>query len=290
MSPASGSGDPRAAAGTAVDRASDVSSLATQRAGDVAGTAADEARRVGSEIAGQARGLLGEARDKAWEQGEAQTGQLARAAGDLAGEARALLDGRPEDAPTLAGPAGDLVDRIDGLTRRLQERGLQGSVTDLQRYARRRPGRFLVGAGALGFVAGRLLRAEHDRGPDAGDGASGGYTGVPRVAPPPVPVSQGWPSSGYEPALPAVPAPAAGYGEYPETGYDPAFEDTAFQAAPLEDPAYEETVQLPGPGLSGPGLSGPGRTAAGLPGALPGAGTPPPPPPLPPNRRREGGR
>jgi hypothetical protein len=49
--------------------------------------------------------------------------------------------------------------RLDQVVERLGNGGFDGMVNDVQRFARRRPALFLVGAAALGLAVGRLIRA-----------------------------------------------------------------------------------------------------------------------------------
>ena len=49
--------------------------------------------------------------------------------------------------------------QVEGLASRLEQRGPQGLMDDVTRFARRRPGVFLSGAVAAGFVVGRVVRA-----------------------------------------------------------------------------------------------------------------------------------
>lgn len=157
----SGQGRPPAqeVASTAAEQAGQVSAQAAAQAKDVAGTAADQTRQLGQEAAAQARSIVGQTTAKAHDQAEAQVQQLAGALGRVGDQARSLLAGKPEEAGSLSGYAENAVSKLDQLTRRVQEGGLDGVVGDVQRFARRRPGVFLLGAGTLGFAVGRLLRA-----------------------------------------------------------------------------------------------------------------------------------
>ena len=87
----------------------------------------------------------------------------------------ALAEGRPDDA----GPAGDYVrqagDKLQEVAQRLESGGLDGALSDLQGFARRRPGVFLLGAAATGFAVGRLLRGAQAANADGG--GSGSSTG-----------------------------------------------------------------------------------------------------------------
>jgi hypothetical protein len=60
---------------------------------------------------------------------------------------------------------------------RLESGGLEGALSDLQGFARRRPGVFLLGAAAAGFAVARLVRGAQAAN---GDGSSGsGSTSLP---------------------------------------------------------------------------------------------------------------
>jgi hypothetical protein len=152
------------AAQEAAGRAAEVSSVAAQQASEVASTAADQARQVGTEALAQTRNLLEEARQEVWRQGQAQTDRAVGGLAHLRDQARALLDGQPDEAGALVDQGRSVVAKLDEVTRRLESRGLGGVVDDLERFARRRPGVFLAAAGAMGFAAGRLVRANRDGG------------------------------------------------------------------------------------------------------------------------------
>ena len=57
--------------------------------------------------------------------------------------------------PTLVRDGAQAVER---LATRLDQGGLDAVTGDVRRWARRSPGSFLLGAAALGFLAGRLAR------------------------------------------------------------------------------------------------------------------------------------
>jgi hypothetical protein len=138
-------------------------------------------------------------------------------------------------------PAGQVVRRLGEGGRRaadyLEDRGPEGLLDDVQEFARRKPGTFLLIAAAAGFAVGRLGRAamaaskdEKGSAPDAyreGDGlyrsrtATEAYpaddfsTGAPTAAPvldpvPPAPVYPPAATPAYPPA--ATPAVDPGLG------------------------------------------------------------------------------
>ena len=163
--------------------AAETASVAKDRAAEVAGTATDQAREV-----------VDRAADAIKEQGRAQTEQLAAGAHRLADQTRALAEGRPEEAGPVTGYVEQAASRVSEVAERLDQRGFEGAVDDLQRFARRRPGVFLLGAMAAGFGVGRLLRSSAAAGgQDNGNGQAA--AGTPTLADAPAVAA-----SAYEPA------------------------------------------------------------------------------------------
>jgi hypothetical protein len=131
---------------------------------DTAAEAKDQAR----DLVGEARGQL---RDRA-EDGTRQLGGTLRSASDELRQMAGASSGGSlaSDVTTqLAGGLGRVADRID-------EGGLQTVLDDVERYARRHPGRFLLGAMAAGFAAGRIVQHSDTSGLQRAmqDGMSGG--------------------------------------------------------------------------------------------------------------------
>lgn len=93
-------------------------------------------------------------------------------------ETQALVDGRPADAGAVGECASQLADKLRQVAGDIEQRGVNGVLDDVQNFARRRPGAFLMGAAVVGFTSGRLLRSS----------ASGGGGAEPADnAPPPTP-------------------------------------------------------------------------------------------------------
>jgi hypothetical protein len=150
--------------------ASATAELAKERAGAVAGTATDQAMQVvdsAKEQAGQLRDqvsvqgreVIQTATSAIKEQGRAQTEQVATTVRHWADQSRALADGRPDEAGQLADYMGQAANRATEVAERLEQRGFDGVIVDVQSFARRRPGAFLLGAAVAGFGVGRLLRS-----------------------------------------------------------------------------------------------------------------------------------
>ncbi len=185
---------PTSTTDVAKDEARSVGQTTAQAASQVAGTAADQARDVTQETKRQAQDLLAQGRSQATEQ--ARTGQQKAAEGltALAEEMRGMTGGEG------SGPAHDLVSQatgvVDTVAGHLRDREPADLLEDVRRYARRRPGMFLLGAAVAGVVAGRMttgvIGAHKDTSntPDAGTSTTpappvtrdaplvGGYTTV----------------------------------------------------------------------------------------------------------------
>ena len=125
----------------------------------LAGTVREQASQVKSELADQTRGLLDESRLKLQEQVDLEARRLAANLSQVGTQAVALASGRPEQAGPLADYLEQAATWIDTRASDLEERGVEGVVADVADFAGRRPAVFLLGAAALGFGVGRLVRS-----------------------------------------------------------------------------------------------------------------------------------
>lgn len=153
-------------ASTAQEKGQEVVSATTRQAREVGATAKEQADRVRGEVVEQGRTVVAEGRSQIEAQAHDQTRQLADTLARLGDEARALSQGRPEDAATLmpylsntADAVYDAADRLYSLAADIDDRGMGGMLEDVQEFARRRPGAFLMGAAVAGFGLGRAIRA-----------------------------------------------------------------------------------------------------------------------------------
>jgi hypothetical protein len=169
------------------DQASEAATTAAAKTSEVAGTATEGARQVASEASRQAgqltqealssaRNLVGEATGSLREQAGQQTERAASGLRTLSDQVRALAEGRPDEA----GPAGDYVrqagEKLQEVASRLESGGIEGALSDLQTFARRRPGVFLLGAAAAGFAVGRLVRGAQTANADGSNGSGAADT------------------------------------------------------------------------------------------------------------------
>jgi hypothetical protein len=148
------------------ERGQRVVQAAAAETGELADTAKDRAGKVARQASAEARGLLEETKARVEEQAAAGAERLGEGLGRLGQEVLALVEGRPQEAPSL-GPVAqraadtllDAADRVHGVGADIESRGLIGLLEDVQAFARRRPGAFLLAAAAAGLVAGRAARA-----------------------------------------------------------------------------------------------------------------------------------
>jgi hypothetical protein len=135
-----------------------------------ASTATDAAREIVTETGAQARTVAGEAkqqverlvregREEVNEQAKQRSTQAAGQLRSLSEQLGALAEGRPEAAGAVVSYVNDVQQQLGRVASHLEQRGPQGIVDDVTRFARRRPGVFLAGAVGVGFVVGRLVRA-----------------------------------------------------------------------------------------------------------------------------------
>ena len=154
---------------------------AKQQAGNVASTATDQARNVAGEARTQARNLLHETQGQVREQAGQQKQKASGGLRSLSDELRNVADGT---GATQGGMLNDIArqasDKAQDLATWIDAREPGDLVTEVRDFARRKPGTFLLGAAAVGVLAGRLTRSAVDvkRDDSSGAGTTGGdYSG-----------------------------------------------------------------------------------------------------------------
>ncbi|MFH9468944.1 hypothetical protein ACH4LT_16935 [Streptomyces clavifer] len=163
-----GGGTSAAVKETAHEAAGEGAGLVGEKAADVAGTAQERAGDVAAEATSQVQDVAGELRDRLQSQAESQTRRLAQGVRALADELGAMgKSGAPDSPATRA--VRQVSNRGHGVATRLEAGGPQGVLSDLQDFARRRPGVFLAGAALAGFATARLAKGAKS----AGSGANG---------------------------------------------------------------------------------------------------------------------
>lgn len=138
--------------------AADLKDTATVQAKNVLGTAKDEAATVVGEAKVQAKDLFVQTRQELTAQATTQQQRIAvglRSVSDELGSMAANAGG--------GGVASDLVQqvssRLSAASTWLGDRDPAAVLTEVKRFARRRPGTFILAAAVAGIVVGRLTRA-----------------------------------------------------------------------------------------------------------------------------------
>ncbi|HEU4542560.1 MAG TPA: hypothetical protein VFR23_15645 [Jiangellaceae bacterium] len=146
------------------EHAEQAAGTAAEQGKHVAGVAKDEAQQVASEARQQARNLMSEARTQVENQSRMQRDRLVSNLRTFTGDLEEMAAG------SSSGMANDLVrqvaDSARNLTDRLDGREPSELLDEVRRFARRRPGAFLLGALAAGVVAGRIARGAKDASSD----------------------------------------------------------------------------------------------------------------------------
>lgn len=141
---------------TAQDAGAEVARTARDAGIDVARTVQEEARQVAQTAAEEAREVGRGVRQRVREEVDRQHRQVTDRVGAFAEELDAMARQRPDT------PAAELVEALAARSRSfadyLDQHGPERVLHELQDFARRRPGTFLVAAVAAGFVVGRVSK------------------------------------------------------------------------------------------------------------------------------------
>jgi hypothetical protein len=136
-------------------------------AGEVAGTAKDQSQQVLRETGSQARQVAQQTRQRMAAEAKNQTERASGSLRQWSDELASMAESSKPDSPV-----SDAVHQIAETGRRaaeyLDRRGFEGAVGELQDFARRKPGTFLLGAAVAGFLVGRAAKAAQasSQGPD----------------------------------------------------------------------------------------------------------------------------
>ncbi|GAA2216317.1 hypothetical protein GCM10009850_117860 [Nonomuraea monospora] len=133
-------------------------SRAGEAAADTAHTATQQARQVGGEIRQQTGQAVTHLRGRVRDEADSQSRRAARNLRHWADELKEMTESGKPDSPVQG-----VLQQVAGTGHKaadyLEDRGIGGAVGELQDFARRRPGVFLAGALAAGFLFGRLVKA-----------------------------------------------------------------------------------------------------------------------------------
>lgn len=167
----------------AKEKAAEVAASAKHNAGQVTDQAREQAAEVMSSATDHLGHVVGTAREELRNRASTEATNLGQRLGEIAEELRAMGQASAEHGGVAATAVSGVADQVDRGARRLSEGDLDTALDDLKRFARNRPGTFLLGAMGAGFAVGRLLRHAdlkeigHAAKP-AGDDGSSDVTGL----------------------------------------------------------------------------------------------------------------
>lgn len=157
------------AANEAASQAREVGGHATQAGKEVTQTAKEGAQQVmqdvrtqGSQLTQEAKqqfhGIAQETSSQLRDHASTQTDKAAQQLRSLSEHARAFAEGRTDEAGSFPQYAEQATQKLETFVQRLEDGGIDGAMDDIRTFARRKPGTFLLAAGAIGFLGGRVLR------------------------------------------------------------------------------------------------------------------------------------
>lgn len=130
---------------------------AREEASRVGDQARDEAQRVAEEAKRQGQELYDEAVDRARNEARQQTSRAADGLRAFSHDLRSMAE-ESDTQTSVDRWARRGAGELDSFADRLDDRGIDGIVDDVSRFARRNPGTFLAAALGAGMVAGRVIR------------------------------------------------------------------------------------------------------------------------------------
>jgi hypothetical protein len=157
----------KALAGETTEATEQIAQTAKDKAATVAQGAKEQVSQVATEAKTQAKNVARDTREQLRAQADEQATKVAGSIRRISDEFRALCEGRADDAGTVRQYLGDAGGQLDQFAQRIDTRGFEGIIDDVQRFARRRPGVFLAAAAGAGFLTGRVFRSVNDGSDDA---------------------------------------------------------------------------------------------------------------------------
>ncbi|UVS79636.1 hypothetical protein [Actinokineospora sp. UTMC 2448] len=122
-------------------------------ASEVAGTAQEQVKHVASEASRQVRHVASDVRDRLGQEAQEQSGRAADMLAKWADELGEMAGSG--DTPARA-VARQLSDKGHEFADQLRQGGPDDLLDQVRGFARRRPGAFLLGSAAAGFLIGRI--------------------------------------------------------------------------------------------------------------------------------------
>lgn len=182
-----GTTSPTSTADSAKGAASEVAGQATSAAADVKDTVTSEVGSVVSDATEKAGAILRTSQDELRGQAETKAKDLSATLDTTAQQLRKMADAADDPSAPVAQLARTAAEQLQRRGQRLEQAGLEGLVSDARRFARDRPGAFMLSTVAAGFAVGRI--AKHANLKQVADTAKQELTGGSEATPqtPPAP-------------------------------------------------------------------------------------------------------
>lgn len=167
--------------------ASEVAGEATSAASDVKDSAKTELSSVVSDATDRAGSVLRTSQQELKTQAESKAKDLSSTLDDAARQLGSMADSADDPNSTVAQLSRSAAEQLRKQSQRLEQGGLEGLVDDARRFARNRPGAFMLSTVAAGFAVGRL--AKHANLKQVADSAKQELSGGDSSSAPSVPSS-----------------------------------------------------------------------------------------------------
>ena len=260
----SDAGSDSSTAEVAKGQASQVGDTAAQAGQQVAEVAKEQVANVAEQTKTEAKNLLSQTRDELSSQAGNQQQRAAGGLRSLGSELQSMAAGNSDGDGPAAQVARQAADRINTAAGWLENRDPGQVLTEVQRFARQRPGAFLALAAVAGLAAGRLTRGLTADSSADSSGTSSGAEGSTYQT------GLGTESSAYaSPARPDNAWPTPGTAPDPATAYGPGYGapaqsfDAPAQSFDAPAPPPPTWPQEPTPPAGGSQYYDPGTGTAG---------------------------
>jgi hypothetical protein len=141
----------------------DVTSTAQEQVASVANASMNEAKSVANDATSHAKEVLSQSQAQLRQQADEQLRSLSRTLSDIGRQLTTMTHGQPQQG-IVADVANDLASQLSRFADRADQRGVDGLLQDVSRFARKKPGLFLLASFGGGVVSGRLLRTADQHG------------------------------------------------------------------------------------------------------------------------------
>jgi uncharacterized protein YjbJ (UPF0337 family) len=169
---------------TAKNEAKNVKDAAADATSHVAGTAKEQAGQVVSDVRQQTRQLADQTRSQLTSQASDQQHKAVSQIRSVGDELRSLASGEGGQSGIVSQLSHEGADLTQKVADFIEQREPAELLDEVRRYARRKPGTFLIGAALAGVVVGRLTRGVVANRSDDSDSSGNrgnlgtGYAGV----------------------------------------------------------------------------------------------------------------